>query len=50
MIHAIYRIRNILTGKFYIGSSIDIERRWHEHRLHLRTDRHANKHLQNAWK
>ena len=28
----IYRITNIITGDFYIGSSKDIKRRWREHK------------------
>ena len=28
----LYKITNIVTGDFYIGSSIDIKRRWNEHK------------------
>lgn len=45
----IYKITNIKNGKFYIGSSKDIEFRWSEHKKHLNGDYHINKKLQNAW-
>ena len=28
----VYKITNIVTGDFYIGSSIDVKRRWREHK------------------
>lgn len=45
----IYKITNIKNGKFYIGSSKDIEFRWSEHIKHLNGNYHINKKLQNAW-
>ena len=45
----IYSITNSGNGKRYIGQSIDIEKRWREHRWHLRANKHKNNHLQNAW-
>ena len=45
----IYKITNKLNGKFYIGSSKDIDQRWNEHKLNLKSNRHINKKLQNAW-
>lgn len=45
----IYKITNIKNGKFYIGSSKDIEFRWSEHKKHLNGNYHINKKLQNAW-
>jgi len=35
----IYRIRNLINGKCYIGQSVNIERRWYEHKLLNRDDR-----------
>jgi len=32
MISGIYKITNKVNGKVYIGQSVDIERRWKEHR------------------
>lgn len=45
----IYRILNIIDGKFYIGSAIDIKRRWRQHKHELKNEKHANSYLQNAW-
>ena len=45
----IYKITNLKNGKFYIGSSKDIEFRWSEHKKHLNGNYHINKKLQNAW-
>lgn len=43
----IYTITNKITGKMYIGESLDIYRRWHdEHIPQLRKNRHYNKELQ----
>jgi group I intron endonuclease len=45
----IYKITCIITGKVYIGSSINIEKRWLYHKEDLRKDRHRNQILQRAW-
>lgn len=45
----VYEIRNTVNGKKYVGSSIDIEKRWREHRHHLNKGAHGNSHLQAAW-
>ena len=45
----IYKIINKQTGKFYIGSSNDIEQRWAAHRYRLRKGIHTNQHLLSAW-
>jgi group I intron endonuclease len=45
----IYKITNSVNGKFYIGSSNDIQHRWNEHKSKLKTNSHVNKKLQNAW-
>jgi len=45
----IYKITNIVDGKFYIGSSKNIRRRWQRHKTDLRNNYHCNSHLQNAW-
>lgn len=45
----IYKIINKTTGKFYIGSSLDIPQRWSSHRSELRRNIHQNSYLQNAW-
>ena len=45
----LYKITNIVNGKYYIGCTVNIERRFAEHRRNLRLNKHANPHLQNAW-
>jgi len=45
----IYEIENTITGFKYIGCSNHIQRRWKEHIRELRSNKHRNKHLQNAW-
>lgn len=45
----VYQIYNTETGKRYIGSSINVERRLKEHYRNLKKHKHCNQHLQNAW-
>lgn len=45
----VYKIENIITGKFYIGSSKNITIRWQEHIRNLSKGCHLNNHLQFAW-
>lgn len=45
----IYRIRNIVNSKVYIGSTNNIMKRFNTHICNLRNKTHHNKHLQNAW-
>lgn len=45
----IYQWRQISTGKKYIGSTNNFERRKKEHEKELRKGNHANKHLLRAW-
>ena len=45
----VYKIKNIVNDKFYIGSSKDIKNRWKQHKDQLRANKHGNAYLQNAW-
>lgn len=45
----IYKITNKTNGKFYIGSSKNISKRFREHKLDLKKNKHKNKKLQNAF-
>ena len=45
----IYRIRNSVNQKIYIGSSKDIEERWYNHKRALRAGRHHSILLQRSW-
>lgn len=45
----IYSITNTKNKKRYIGSAIDIGKRWREHLYGLRNGKHHSRHLQAAW-
>lgn len=49
MTSGIYKILNKIDGKFYIGSSKNIEGRWSDHIRNLRSNSHVNPKLQHAW-
>lgn len=49
MISGIYCIENKINNKKYIGQSININRRWQEHKNELDKNIHVNQYLQNAW-
>lgn len=45
----IYRITCTITGKLYIGSTVNLHYRRYQHFWYLRCDKHDNTHLQRAW-
>ena len=45
----IYRIVNKSNGKFYVGSSVDVMKRWREHRRLLNNNKHHSALLQHSW-
>lgn len=45
----VYMFINLENGKRYIGSSVDIYNRLHEHVYNLKNNCAHNKHFQNAW-
>jgi group I intron endonuclease len=45
----IYIIRNQVSGKAYVGQSIELNQRVRDHLRELRKGTHFNKHLQSAW-
>lgn len=45
----IYEIVCTATGKRYIGSAKDFDKRWKAHRFHLAKGSHHSRHLQSAW-
>jgi group I intron endonuclease len=49
MSSGIYAITNTVTGKLYVGSAVDIDRRWQTHRTQLRAGVHHSQKLQRAW-
>lgn len=48
-VSGIYAIINTVNGKQYIGSAVNIARRWRQHRLALRRGCHHSRSLQRAW-
>lgn len=48
-ISGVYSILHKDSGMVYIGSSVNISRRWKEHINHLNLNKHENPKLQNAW-
>lgn len=45
----VYEIVNIVNGKRYVGSSVNIKKRWQTHKSALHKNCHGNEHLQNAY-
>jgi len=49
MKNVIYKIRNVVNGNFYVGSTVDSRKRFWEHRKQLRLNVHNCIYLQRAW-
>lgn len=49
MTQGIYKIINVVTNDFYVGSSNKFAVRKREHWRQLRSNKHHNKHLQRSW-
>lgn len=49
MKNVIYKIRNVVNDKFYVGSTVDSRKRFWAHRKALRLGTHDCIHLQRAW-
>lgn len=45
----VYKIVNSVNGKIYVGSSVNIEKRFKQHKFELEHNTHNNRHLQGAW-
>ncbi|WP_109150394.1 NUMOD3 domain-containing DNA-binding protein [Azospirillum sp. TSO5] len=48
-VSGIYRIRNTVNGKVYIGSAVNIRRRFRDHLRELHAGTHCNPRLQKSW-
>lgn len=46
----IYQIKNLVTNKVYIGSTVRFSGRWRKHKWQLSTGVHRNTKLLNSWK
>lgn len=49
MDQGIYKIINVVNGKFYVGSAVSFRKRKARHFSELRNGKHNNRHLQAAW-
>lgn len=45
----IYQIRNTINNKVYIGSTVNFENRWSDHKHTLKKGKHGNPHLQYSY-
>ncbi len=45
----IYIIRNLINNKIYLGSAVNLKRRFYEHKTRLRIGTHHNEILQRSW-
>jgi len=45
----IYKLTNLVNNKMYVGSAVNISKRFNEHRNNLRNNKYSNIKLQNAW-
>lgn len=45
----VYKITNLINGKTYIGSSINIYNRYHAHKTKLKSKKHHCKHLESSY-
>jgi group I intron endonuclease len=49
LVSGVYKITNIVSGKIYIGSAVNLNKRKLSHKSALKKGKHQNKHLQYAW-
>jgi group I intron endonuclease len=49
IVSGVYSIKNMLDGKVYIGSTVNLKKRWRSHKYMLKNNKHDNRHLQFAW-
>lgn len=45
----IYEIRCTVTGRAYVGSAVNLGKRWQLHYTQLQNNKHHSRHLQRAW-
>lgn len=48
-VYGIYKILNLITNKFYLGSSVYITHRFNQHKHLLRKGKHHSPYLQKSW-
>lgn len=47
--YGVYEIRNLVTGSRYVGSSVDMAKRWGDHQRDLSRGVHHSPRLQHSW-
>lgn len=45
----IYQIQNTVNGNKYIGSAVNLRKRWNLHKTELNSGKHHNQHMQHSW-
>lgn len=45
----IYAITNIVNDKQYVGQAVNKNKRWYDHKIMLKANKHKNRHLQSAY-
>jgi hypothetical protein len=45
----VYQIRCVKNGKIYVGSAVNLQKRWYQHRRSLQRGEHRNRYLQQTW-
>lgn len=48
-VNGVYKITNLVNGKVYVGSAVQVRTRWCVHRGALERGKHHSSPLQNAW-
>lgn len=48
-VRAVYVIEHCASSRVYVGTAVDVLKRWREHQRWLRLGQHCNGHLQRAW-
>jgi hypothetical protein len=46
----VFQIRNLVNGKIFISTSMNLDAIWNRHKFQLVMGGHSNKELQNDWK
>lgn len=46
----VFRVTNMVNGKIFIDSSVNLDKIWNRHRVELNFGNHRNVDLQNDWK
>lgn len=45
----VYHIRNTVNGKYYVGSAVNLRKRFNHHNSTLKNNKHKNSHLQHSF-